>query len=66
MSGLSNIHVRAKAAAAGMTVSEYLQAQRPAQIPLEELRARLASYAEFVPSISLVEIIRAERDRDLR
>jgi plasmid stability protein len=59
--------MKSRAALAGMSLSDYLLAQIRdiAEKPtLDELRARLANYPPFVPSISPVDIIRAERDRD--
>jgi plasmid stability protein len=57
--------LKARAAMAGMSLSDYLlgeireAAQRPT---LEELRARLASRAAASPSIGAAEAVRAERD----
>jgi plasmid stability protein len=58
--------VKAQAALAGMSLSDYLLnemrelAERPT---LDEMRARLASYPEVNLSVSPAEILRAERDR---
>ena len=57
---------KARAARAGMSLSDYLlselrqAAERP---PIEELRARLANLPPVNPSISAADLIRAERDR---
>jgi plasmid stability protein len=58
--------LKARAALAGMSLSEYLLneirevAERPS---LDELRARLESRPTLNPSISPADVIRAERDR---
>ncbi len=57
--------LKARAAWAGMTLSDYLlkeirgAAERPT---LEELRARLERRAAVTPSVSLAQAVRAERD----
>ena len=58
--------LKSRAALAGMSLSDYLLseirqiAERPT---LDELRARLERYRGVTPSVSPVEAIRAERDR---
>lgn len=58
--------LKSRAALAGMSLSEYLLreicqvAERPT---LEELRTRLHSRTETVPSVTPAEAVRAERDR---
>ena len=58
--------MKSRAALAGMSLSDYLLseirqiAERPT---IEELRARLRSRTEIVPSVPPAEMIRAERDR---
>jgi antitoxin FitA len=57
--------LKARAALAGMTLSDYLlreirsAAERPT---LEELRARLEHRTTVVPSVAPAEAVRAERD----
>jgi plasmid stability protein len=58
--------LKARAALAGMTLSDYLLAEireSAARPTVEEFRRRLATRAAVDPSPSSVEIIRAERDR---
>ena len=58
--------LKSRAALAGMSLSDYLleeirfAAERPT---LDELRARLERRPGMTPSVSLVQAIRAERDR---
>lgn len=58
--------LKARAALAGMSLSDYLLseirevAERPS---LDELRARLERRSQALPSITPVDAIRAERDR---
>jgi len=58
--------LKARAALAGMTLSDYLLheirhvAERPS---LTELRARLRERAPAAPSVSPAQAVRAERDR---
>ncbi len=58
--------LKARAALAGMSLSDYLLSEirevatRPT---LEELRARLEGRSSIMPSITPAEAIRAERDR---
>ena len=64
----SELHrrLKARAALAGMTLSDYLlhEIKRVAERPSpEELRARLAQRAAVAPSISPARAIRSERDR---
>lgn len=57
--------LKARAALAGMSLSDYLlkeirgAAERPT---LEELRARLGRRAAATPSVPLAQAVRAERD----
>lgn len=59
--------LKARAAAAGMSLSDYLLrevreiAERPS---MEELLARLRSRTPVVTALTPAEVIRAERDRD--
>jgi len=58
--------LKARAAMAGMSLSDYLLREIRAvaeQPTLEELRARLESRRPVQSSLSSVEIIREERDR---
>lgn len=58
--------VKARAAAAGVSLSEYLLdvVARAAAVPTEEeMRLRLAALSEEDPPESSAEAIRAERDR---
>jgi len=62
------LHRRLKscAALAGMSLSDYLlsEIRQVAERPtIEELRARLRSRAETIPSVAPAEAVRAERDR---
>ena len=64
----SELHrrLKARAALAGMTLSDYLlhEIKRVAERPSpEELRARLAQREVVAPSISPARVIRSERDR---
>ncbi len=58
--------LKARAALAGMSLSDYLLAEirefadRPT---LDELRARLAGRTQVAPSVPPAEAMRAERDR---
>lgn len=57
--------LKARAALAGMSLSDYLQAElrRVAERPtIEELRARLAQRAAANPAVPPAEAVRAERD----
>jgi plasmid stability protein len=57
--------LKARAATAGMSLSDYLlgEVRQVAQRPtLDELRARLATRSETNPSISPAEAVRLERD----
>jgi len=59
-------HLKARAAAAGKSLSEYLLdeirqlADRPT---LEEMRARLQRRSRITPSVAPAEAVREERDR---
>ena len=58
--------LKSRAAQAGMSLSDYLLAElrKSAEAPTrEEFRARLASRSPVVTAESVVDIIRAERDR---
>jgi plasmid stability protein len=58
--------LKARAALAGMTLSEYLlhEIRRVAERPsVEELRARLQGRSEVTPSVPPARAVRAERDR---
>jgi plasmid stability protein len=58
--------LKARAALAGMSLSDYLlsEIRQVAERPtLDELRARLHSRTETAPQMSPAEAIRAERDR---
>jgi plasmid stability protein len=58
--------LKARAALAGMSLSDYLLAeirQVAEQPTLEEMRARLERRSPVTPSIDLVEAIREQRDR---
>jgi plasmid stability protein len=58
--------LKSRAALAGMSLSDYLlsEIRQVAERPtLEELRARLERRAGMTPSVSPVQAIRAERDR---
>ena len=58
--------LKARAALAGMSLSDYLLAeirQVAEQPTLEELRARLERLSPVAPSIDPVQAIREERDR---
>ena len=58
--------LKARAALAGMSLSDYLLAeirQVAEQPTLEELRARLERLSPVTPSIDPVQAIREERDR---
>jgi plasmid stability protein len=58
--------LKSRAALAGMSLSGYLleEIRRVANRPtVDELRARLATRTPVNPSISPVDVIRAERDR---
>lgn len=58
--------LKARAALAGMTLSEYLlhEIRRVAERPsIEELRARLQGRSAVTPSVPPVRAVRAERDR---
>jgi plasmid stability protein len=58
--------LKARAALAGMSLSDYLLAEirAVAERPtLDELRARLASRPACAPSVPPAEAVRAERDR---
>jgi antitoxin FitA len=60
-------HLKARAATAGMSLSDYLLkeisnvAERPT---LQEMLARLQAREPTDPGISMVDAVRAERDRD--
>jgi plasmid stability protein len=57
--------LKARAALAGMSLSDYLlrEARRVAEQPtLDELRARLAGRSAVTPSLSPARAVRAERD----
>ena len=58
--------LKSRAAMAGMSLSDYLlsEIRQVAERPtLDELRARLERRPGMTPSVSLVQAIRAERDR---
>lgn len=58
--------LKARAALAGMSLSDYLlsEIRQVAERPtLDELRARLHSRTEMAPQVPPAEAIRAERDR---
>lgn len=58
--------LRARAALAGMSLSDYLRlelARSAEQLTPEELRARLAAMSRTVVKESPVEAVRAERER---
>jgi len=58
--------IKARAALAGMSLSDYLlsEIRQVAERPtIDELRARLRSRTETVPSVPPAEAVRAERDR---
>jgi plasmid stability protein len=58
--------LKARAARAGMSLSDYLlnELRQVAERPtIEELRARLAKLPPVIPSVSAADLIRAERDR---
>ncbi len=58
--------LKSRAALAGMSQSDYLlsEIRQVAERPtLDELRARLVSRTETVPSIAPAKAVRAERDR---
>ena len=58
--------LKSRAALAGMSLSDYLlrELRQVAERPtLDELRARLHSRTETVPSVAPAEAVRAERDR---
>ena len=58
--------LKARAALAGMSLSDYLldEIRRVAERPtLDELRARLRSRTEVTPSVMPAEAVRAERNR---
>jgi len=58
--------LKARAALAGMSLSDYLlgELRQVAERPtLEELRARLHSRSETAPSVPPAEVVRAGRDR---
>ena len=58
--------LKCRAALAGQSRSDYLLAEmrRVAERPtLADLRTRLASRSSVVPTLSLAEAVRAERDR---
>ncbi len=58
--------LKSRAALAGMSLSDYLlsEIRQVAERPtLDELRARLERRPGMTPSVSLVQAIRAERDR---
>jgi antitoxin FitA len=58
--------LKSRAALAGMSLSDYLlgEIRQVAERPtLDELRARLERRAGMTPSVSPVQAIRAERDR---
>jgi plasmid stability protein len=61
--------LKARAALAGMSLSDYLlsQIREVAERPtVEELRARLEQRSPVVPSIRPVDAVRIERDRNDR
>ncbi len=58
--------LKARAALAGMTLSDYLlkEVRTSAEQPtLEELRARIEQRSVVTPTVSPAELVRAERDR---
>ncbi len=58
--------LKSRAALAGQSLSDYLltEMRRVAERPtLADLRARLASRSSVVPTLSLADAVRAERDR---
>jgi plasmid stability protein len=58
--------LKARAALAGMSLSDYLLrevSEFAARPTLEEMRARLERRSPITPSISAADAIRAERDR---
>ena len=58
--------LKARAALAGMTLSDYLLAElrRVAERPtLEEIRERLAGRSQVAPRVTPAEAVRAERER---
>jgi antitoxin FitA len=58
--------LKARAALAGMSLSDYLlkEIRTVAELPtIEEMRARLERRSRVTPSIPPAEMIRAERDR---
>ena len=60
-------HLKARAAQAGMSLSEYLLSeirQTENQPTMEEMLARLETRSSVSPSISPVDILREERDRE--
>jgi antitoxin FitA len=59
-------HLKSRAALARMSLSDYLlnEIRRVAERPtLEEMRARLQSRPEVVPTVAPADAVRAERDR---
>jgi antitoxin FitA len=57
--------LKARAALAGMSLSDYLLAEvrRSAEQPtIEEMRARLESRSKVTPELSAADAVRAERD----
>lgn len=64
----SELHrtLKVRAAAAGMSLSDYMLAEitKVAELPtLEEMRARLHSLPKVDPPLAPVDLIREERDR---
>jgi len=60
-------HLKARAAQAGMSLSDYLLSeirQTENQPTIEEMLARLETRSSVSPSISPVDILREERDRE--
>lgn len=58
--------LKARAALAGMSLSDYLlgEIRQVAERPtVDELRARLRSRTETMPSVAPADAVRAERDR---
>jgi plasmid stability protein len=58
--------LKARAALAGMSLSDYLlgEIRQVAERPtIDELRARLRSRTETMPSVAPADAVRAERDR---
>jgi plasmid stability protein len=58
--------LKARAALAGMSLSDYLlgEIRQVAEKPtLDELRARLERRTRTIPSVSPAQVVRAERDR---